>query len=123
MIMAYVEPDESFEAESNGSSEASFEGEESDVAVVQSEKSFDPEPDDADESELMQVKLQLFQKQQEVDALKREIDAQRREIEEQKLQNQVLRAQHNVAICELQQELRLGFVDKIKEIMALYARV
>ena len=121
MIMAYVEPDESFEAESNGSSEASFEEEESEVTVVNPEKSFDPEG--PDESELMQVKLQLFQKQQEVDALKREIDAQRREIEEQKLQNQVLRAKHNVAMCELQQELRLGFVDKIKEIMALYARV
>ncbi len=123
MIMAYVEPEASFDAESNGSSEASFEAEESEVAVVKPEKSFDPEPDETDESELMQVKLQLLQKQQEVDALKREIEAHKREIEEQKLQNQVLQAKHNVAMCELKQELRLGFVDKIKEIIALYARV
>jgi len=128
MIMAYVEPETSFDATPTVSPEASSEAEESEVAVVEHEKSFDPDetqesdPDPV-QSELMQLKLQLLQKQQEVDAQKREIEAQKLAIEALKLEKQILQGEHNIAICNLQQELRLGFVEKIKQIMTLYAAV
>ena len=114
MHMTPVETEKSFDAEENAEPEASFEPKEE---TVSSEASFDPEESElpAFKAKLAELKLQLLQKQQEVDAQKLEIAAL-------KLEKQKLEIEHNIAICNLQKELRLGFVATIKEIVALTAK-
>ncbi len=60
MIMIYVEPEASWDPDPDVSPEASFDPEESELHAVQ--------------SELKELKIQLLQKLQEVDAQKREIE-------------------------------------------------